>query len=72
MPYYEGWMHGGWMWLWWALPIVGLGWVAWMSRLGRRPSKPPTAEQVLRRRFAAGEIGERGYRTRLAVLRVKP
>jgi len=72
MTYYEGWMHGGWMWLWWALPIVGFGWVAWMSQLGRSSSRPPTAEQVLRRRFASGEISEHEYRARLVVLRQKP
>jgi putative membrane protein len=61
--------------LFWALIIAGL--VALVRYLGRgrvagaeRATQPmATPEQVLARRFAAGEIDEREYRQRLDVLR---
>ena len=57
--------------LFWALLILGI--VA-LIRLStgdddRRPSPPPSPEQVLADRFARGGISEAEYRDRLAVLR---
>lgn len=73
MPW--GW-HGG---EWW---MMGIGLIFWLVLLGlavwlivratgRERAEPPsgTAEEVLRRRFAAGEIDDEEYERRLEVLR---
>jgi putative membrane protein len=64
---------------WWAM---GLGMVVWLvvvalavwlvvRLVGQRPSGggPESAEELLRRRFASGEIDAEEYDRRLAVLR---
>ncbi len=75
-------MHGGgWMfgmgWLFWLLILLVVGGVIWAAAKAARGGRPPSTtgqhgsspEEVLRQRFARGEIDEEEYRTRLATLR---
>lgn len=64
-----GWW-GGWMMLWWLL-IVLLVFVGVIWLLRGRPGTPPggRAEDVLRERYARGEIDDETYRRMLAELR---
>lgn len=64
---------------WWPMGIVAIIWVAvigllvWLviRALGHRPESSESAEELLRRRFAAGEIDEEEFNKRSAVLRRK-
>jgi len=67
-------------WSWWGWLLMSLsmvvfwGLVAWvvvsLTRRGREPAAGgPDAEEVLRRRFADGELDEDEYRSRLQTLR---
>jgi uncharacterized membrane protein len=61
----------GFMWIWWLLAI-GLGMVAVMlfGRWNRDPhTHPSTPEEILKRRFAQGEIEKTEYEQKLAELR---
>ncbi len=75
-----GWHHGGFFlgmhalwWGFWILVLVAVGWGFWRAG-GRRRSAwedaedVEAAEEILRRRFAAGEIDEEELRRRLRVL----
>lgn len=71
--YDMGWFGMGAGLLIWVL-LIGLAvWVVWRLTSARATSggMPPgeTAEEVLRRRFAAGEIDAEEYERRVAVLR---
>jgi len=61
-------MQGWWMWLW---PVLLLGFAVWvMSRGLHGPRRDQeSAEDVLRRRYAAGEIDDEEYRRRREHLR---
>ncbi len=63
--------HGwGWMLLWWALLGVGILAVVWLiAKANRPPLDLEDAEELLRHRFAAGEIDEAEFEERLLVLR---
>ena len=65
-----GWW-GGWMMLWWLVIVVlvFVG-VVWLLR-GRAGGPPPSdrGEDVLRERYARGEIDDETYRRMLAELR---
>lgn len=66
------WMtQGWWMWIWWlVLPVVLLLVVWFVARQARPPSgTEPSAEEILRRRYAAGEIDEQEFLSRLDLLR---
>lgn len=64
------WGHGWWMSLWWILIAAGVLWLVWItSRAPRRGHEGPSAEELLRRRYAEGEITEEEYRQRLSPLR---
>jgi putative membrane protein len=68
MPYY--WGHGWWMLVWWFIVAVGIVWFVWVTtRISGRRDTRESAEEELRRRFAAGEVSEDDYRKRMAVLR---
>jgi len=67
---------------WWAMGIgmlawvillaVAIGLVVWLVNRGaggQRVERGDSAEEVLRRRFAAGEIDAEEYASRLSVLR---
>jgi putative membrane protein len=65
------WM-GGWMWIGWAIGmalIVGLLWLGVRGMAMGGSSASAGAEEVLRRRFARGEIDEEEYQRRLEALR---
>lgn len=74
-----GWgFMGGWMWLFWLLVLVGIVvLVVWAVGAARRTggggAEPPaprqTPEEVLRERYARGEIDDTEYRRRLDELR---
>jgi putative membrane protein len=72
------WTNGGWHLAWMSLSwlvglaiIVGLVWLA--LRAGRdRQGGEETAEQILKRRYASGEIDRETYQRMLADLRRTP
>ena len=71
MPY---WFDGGhmmiWMTLWWLIGIGLFVLLVWFIVGTIRPSQlNESAEAVLRRRYAAGEIDTEEFERRLAVLR---
>jgi putative membrane protein len=85
MPYgwYNQGMNGGWwvvmmvgMLVFWAILVIGV--VAllrhYMSRRDGQGSEPPStsAIEILRERFARGELNEEEYSRRLALLKEKP
>lgn len=66
-----GWWHMGWMWIFWVVLIVLLVLVV---QRASTPSQAPTesgvsAEEILKRRYARGEIGKEEYERRLEDLR---
>jgi putative membrane protein len=69
MPW-NGW-HMGWMWIFWGFVIVLL--VLLFQRAGGLPHTPsdaqPSAEQILKSRYARGEINKEEYESKLADLR---
>jgi len=78
---HDGWHWGGWL-LMTLTMLVFWGLVAWavvsLVRRGQEPAggapppREPDAEEILRRRFANGEIEEDEYRARLETLRGGP
>ncbi len=72
----DGWNMTGWGWAWMGLfPVVLLialalvvGWFMRESGSGRTRDGEDSAREVLRRRFAAGEIDEDEFTRRLASL----
>lgn len=75
------WMDGAGGWgmgfglLMWLVPLAIIGLVAWLALRGvPRASErsQESAEDVLRRRFASGEIDAEEYERRLSVLRRSP
>lgn len=72
MPWY-GW-HGWWMGWMWAFWIVIIFVVVWLAARAGSPSRGirevrPTPEEILRERYARGEIDTEEYQRRLEVLR---
>jgi len=72
MPWY-GW-HGWWMgsmWLFWVVIIVALIWIVVRSASSARNLRETqrTPEEILRERFARGEIDTEEFQRRLEVLR---
>ena len=63
--------HGwGWMLLWWAFLAVGIfAVVSLIVKANRPPRDLEDAEELLRHRFAAGEIDQAEFEERLLVLR---
>lgn len=61
----------GWMWIWWLVGIVVLIAAVRAITLGGGQQGPPaeTAEEILKRRYARGEIDEEEYERRLRDLR---
>ncbi|TWJ21061.1 hypothetical protein JD76_01161 [Micromonospora endolithica] len=55
-----------------AAMVVGVIWLARRSSFAGRSEQGEKGEDVLRRRYAAGEIGDDEYRQRLATLRGRP
>ena len=60
----------GWMWTWWVFLALGVVLVVWLiARANRQSREAESAEELLRRRFGAGELDEAEFRERLAALR---
>jgi putative membrane protein len=72
MMNWNGWFGMGWMWLWWLLIVVvvvlALRAVMGASSAGGS-NAGPSAEEILKRRLASGEIDEERYRQLLGELR---
>ena len=68
-PYH--WWHMGWMLLFWVMVIVAIVWIVRaFSGPGRGGGEPrETPEQILKRRYAQGEIDKDEYERRLSDLR---
>jgi putative membrane protein len=62
---YWGW--GWWFWIFWAAVVVLCLWV--FATAGRAARDVPAEEQILRERYARGEIGRKEFAERLRDLR---
>ncbi len=65
------WWHMGFMWLFWIVVIVAVVWalargISGRTQMGERQDSP---EQILKRRYASGEIDKEEYERRLSDLR---
>ena len=72
MNYWNGAEHMGLMWLWWIFGIALIVAIVWaIARATSRSDDnvSPSAEEILKRRYARGEIDENEYRRRLEDLR---
>jgi len=71
--YWDGHMGWGWMWLGWLIVLLLIAAVVWLvvSAAHRNGGRPPeeTPEQVLKRRYARGEIDRETYERTLEDLR---
>jgi putative membrane protein len=67
----EGFEHLGFMWLWRIIGIVFIVAVTWalVNALRGRNDHAPTVEEILKRRYARGEIDKDEYQERLQDLR---
>lgn len=69
MPWHDSWHMGG-MWLWWILLVVLASAAIWYVLLRRGSgSFSDSPEQVVKRRYANGEIDRDTYERILADLR---
>jgi putative membrane protein len=59
------------MWLWWLLPILIVAGLFWVLARTRRNggSERESPEEILKRRYASGEIDREEYKRRLEDLR---
>lgn len=75
MNWVDGMGHMGYMWIWWllgALVLIALVWAvvrAATPAVGATGAGRESPEQILKRRFAAGEIDREEYKARLNDLR---
>ena len=67
----DGGWHIGWMLLWWALPLALIVAVIWLAtgRSSARGGRSASPEEVLKRRYATGEIDRDTYERMLEDLR---
>jgi putative membrane protein len=64
------WPHGFGMLFWWVGIAAGFVVIFWLfAHFARAPGRDGSAEALLRRSFAAGEIDETEFYERLSVLR---
>jgi putative membrane protein len=63
--------HMGWMWIFWILVIVLIVYFVQRppTQADSRDESSPSAEEILRRRYARGEIGKEEYDRKLEDLR---
>jgi len=67
---HTGWFGMGWMWIFWLFVIVGG--IALVATLARNSANRPTApgpEEVVKQRYARGEIDRQEYERKLEDLR---
>lgn len=66
--HWDGWWHAGGMWVFWILVILL---TIWLIRVVGRRSRPreKTPEEILRERFARGEIDGEEYEESLRKVR---
>ena len=73
MPWHDGWDGGHmiWMGLWWTLLALAFLGIVWFAVQRGRPGteRDDSPEQVLKRRYANGEIDGKTYERMLADLR---
>ena len=64
MPWFDGGWHMGWMTVWWILIPALIASLAWALMKGtREPSaSSESPEEVLRRRYARGELDDETFR----------
>jgi putative membrane protein len=71
---WDGRVGYGWMGLWWIVTLVIIGLIVWFalsaSRRDGERSPGETPEQVVKRRYARGEIDRETYRRLLEDLRM--
>ena len=67
------WSHELWMASWWIVLAAVVLWLVWSTTHRTiRSRRPQTPEEMLRRRYAGGEIDNAEYERRLARLRRRP
>ena len=72
MNVWDGTEHMGFMWIWWIIGIVLIVTIIWTLANplgGRDGNNEPTAEEILKRRYASGDIDKEEYQRRLRDLR---
>ena len=72
MHYWDGGWHMGWMWIWWVLGVLLVVAVVWIAVIASRGGPRPVGERpddVLKRRYALGEIDRDTYERMLADLK---
>ena len=77
MHWTGSWWHMAGMWIGWLLVLAVIALVVWLvvraARTGdrnlSRPGESPSPEQILKERYARGEIGREEYERRLSDLR---
>ena len=69
--YWDGWWHMGWMWLVWLLFLAILVFLVWSiaaSARGRE-SRPESPEEILKKRYARGDIEKEEFERKLQDMR---
>jgi putative membrane protein len=70
MDGYGWWWHMGWMWIFWIVLIVVIVLVVQAAVSSRGSAfSSESAEEILKRRYARGEIGKEEYERKLEDLR---
>lgn len=69
--HWDGWWHMGWMWIFWLFLVVALVFLIRMAAGGSRDAREQgeSAEDILKKRYARGEIDKEEYERRLDDLR---
>ncbi len=70
--HWDGYWHMGWMWIWWLLILAAFAAAVWFGVAAARRGVGPwheTPEQVVKRRYARGEIDRATYERMLEDLR---
>jgi putative membrane protein len=66
--HWNNWGHMGWMWILGVIVVFAI--VLWFARMtGETPGTHASPEEILKQRYARGEIGKEEYEQRLSDLR---
>jgi uncharacterized membrane protein len=73
MYWYDSGFYVGWATIWAVLGIVALTFIAWLVLRAAAPrqARPDSAEDVVRKRYADGDIDRKTYKRMLAELRAR-